>query len=60
MLHLLERILDVVQRDALADEPLEVEPALEVEVHEQREVTAMEDERRYAHVGKNMAEGLPV
>src|SRR5687767_11488269 len=38
LVHLLERRLDVVQADRLGDEGIEVEPALQVQVDEHREV----------------------
>ena len=37
-LHLVERLLDLVERDGLADEAVEVEPARQVQVDEHREV----------------------
>src|SRR2546430_11049750 len=38
--HLVEGLFHLVEGDRLRHEPIEVEPALEVEVDEQREVTA--------------------
>src|SRR3712207_6002154 len=39
-LHLVERLLHLVQRDRLRDEPVERQPALQVQVDEHREVPA--------------------
>src|SRR4249920_2539840 len=39
-LHLVEGVLDLVEADRLRHEPVEVEPALEVQVDEEWEVTA--------------------
>src|SRR4051794_4988695 len=38
-MHLGERILDVVERDGLADEAVEIEATLQVHVDEHREIT---------------------
>src|SRR4051812_11767885 len=39
-LHLVEGVLDCVEGDGLAHEPVEREPTLEMEIDEHREVTA--------------------
>ena len=45
-LHLVERVLDLVERDRLGHEPVEVEATLQVQVDERREVAATAGSRR--------------